>query len=327
MKPIIPPVMATPDLPFGISTLSKPKRPRRPLDGILLFDKPEGMSSNQALQKVRWLFQAEKAGHTGSLDPLATGLLPIGFGEATKFSQHLLDANKVYRARMRLGQKTTTADAEGEILEERPVPRLTRDEIEAVLQPFRGNITQVPSMFSALKKDGRPLYELARQGIEVAREPRAIRIDRLDVLQVEPEHWEIEVACSKGTYIRNLVEDIGEALGCGAHVAALRRLASGPFHLDHSVTLPELERRLEEGGLPALDVLLLPPWAALTEHPHLALTENQAFYLMRGQPVQVRGLPPTGEEVLAFGPEERFLGLGVVNADGLLAPKRLLRTQ
>ena len=307
--------------------MNKPRRPRRPLDGILLFDKPQGMSSNQALQKVRWLFQAEKAGHTGSLDPLATGLLPICFGEATKFSQHLLDADKVYRARMRLGQKTTTADAEGEVIAEHPVPRLTRAEIDAVLTNFRGNLTQVPSMFSALKKDGRPLYELARQGIEVEREARSIRIDRLDVLQVEPEFWDIEVACSKGTYIRNLVEDMGEALGCGAHVAALRRLASGPFSLHGGVTLEELERLAGEGGLEALDRLLLPPWAAVDDYPKLELSETASFYLLRGQPVQVRGLPPSGQEILVFGPEQRFLGMGVVNDDGLLAPRRLLRTQ
>ena len=307
--------------------MNKPRRPRRPLDGILLFDKPQGMSSNQALQKVRWLFQAEKAGHTGSLDPLATGLLPICFGEATKFSQHLLDADKVYRARMRLGQKTTTADAEGEVIAEHPVPRLTRAEIDAVLTNFRGNLTQVPSMFSALKKDGRPLYELARQGIEVEREARSIRIDRLDILQVEPEFWDIEVACSKGTYVRNLVEDIGEALGCGAHVAALRRLASGPFSLHGGVTLEELERLAGEGGLEALDRLLLPPWAAVDDYPKLELSETASFYLLRGQPVQVRGLPPSGQEILVFGPEQRFLGMGVVNDDGLLAPRRLLRTQ
>ena len=306
--------------------MNKPKRPRRPLDGILLFDKPAGMSSNQALQKVRWLFQAEKAGHTGSLDPLATGLLPICFGEATKFSQHLLDADKVYRTRMRLGQKTTTADAEGEVIAERPVPRLTRDEIEAVLSSFRGEIDQVPSMFSALKREGRPLYELARQGIEVEREARRIRIHRLDLLQVEPEHWELEVSCSKGTYIRNLVEDIGEALGCGAHVAALRRLSSGPFCLPGHAGITDLQRLAEEGGLAALDHLLLPPWAALSDLTRTFLTDNQAFYLLRGQPVQVADLPPEGE-LLVFGPDQRFLGLGVVNPDGLLAPRRLLRTQ
>lgn len=306
--------------------MNKPKRPRRPLDGILLFDKPAGMSSNQALQKVRWLFQAEKAGHTGSLDPLATGLLPICFGEATKFSQHLLDADKVYRTRMRLGQKTTTADAEGEVIAERPVPRLTRDEIEAVLSSFRGEIDQVPSMFSALKREGRPLYELARQGIEVEREARRIRIHRLDLLQVEPEHWELEVSCSKGTYIRNLVEDIGEALGCGAHVAALRRLSSGPFCLPEHAGITDLQRLAEEGGLAALDHLLLPPWAALSDLTRTFLTDNQAFYLLRGQPVQVADLPPEGE-LLVFGPDQRFLGLCVVNPDGLLAPRRLLRTQ
>ena len=189
------------------------KRIRRPIDGILLLDKPQGMSSNQALQRVKYLYQAEKAGHTGSLDPLATGLLPICLGEATKYSQHLLDANKVYRTRMRLGQKTTTADAEGDITQECAVPFFDDATIEKVLAQFRGTIQQIPSMYSALKKDGKPLYELARQGIEIAREPRTIHIYRLELLRVEPLHWELEVACSKGTYIRNLVEDMGEASG------------------------------------------------------------------------------------------------------------------
>jgi tRNA pseudouridine55 synthase len=181
-------------------------------------------------------------------------------------------------------------------------------------------------MFSALKREGRPLYELARQGIEVEREARRIRIHRLDLLQVEPEHWELEVSCSKGTYIRNLVEDIGEALGCGAHVAALRRLASGPFRLPEHAGIADLQRLAEEGGLDALDQLLLPPWAALSDLPRIVLTDNQAFYLLRGQPVQVPGLPTVGE-LLVFGPGQRFLGLGMVNPDGLLAPRRLLRTQ
>ena len=301
------------------------KKIRRPIDGIILLDKPIDMSSNHALQHVKRLFNAEKAGHTGSLDPLATGLLPICFGEATKYSQHLLDADKVYRTKMRLGQKTTTADAEGEVMLERPVPALTLDEIEVVLAQFRGTLQQIPSMYSALKKDGKPLYELARQGIEVEREARTIQIYRLQLLAVEPFFWELEVACSKGTYIRNLVEDIGEALGCGAHVSELRRLASGPFQLQDNLTLDYL-RAVAEQGFDALDALLLPPWAAMADKPKVTLTENSTYYLMHGQPVRANGLPSTGE-VLIFDPEQRFLGLGAMNEDGLLAPKRLLKTK
>ena len=300
------------------------KRIRRPIDGILLFDKPQGMSSNQALQRVKYLYNAEKAGHTGSLDPLATGLLPICLGEATKYSQHLLDANKVYRTRMRLGQKTSTADAEGEIIEERPVPHFDQATIDAVLAKFTGTIQQIPSMYSALKKDGKPLYELARQGIEVAREPRTIHIYRLQLLAVEPLYWELEVACSKGTYIRNLVEDMGEMLGCGAHVSELRRLASGCFSLDEQLTLDYLQQVAEQGHQ-ALDALLLPAWAAIADKPKVTLTETTTYYLLHGNPVRVNHLPED-EDVLIFDDRQRFLGLGYMNDDGLLAPKRLLKT-
>lgn len=300
------------------------KRIRRPIDGILLFDKPQGMSSNQALQRVKYLYNAEKAGHTGSLDPLATGLLPICLGEATKYSQHLLDADKVYRTRMRLGQKTSTADAEGEIIEERPVPHFDQATIDAVLAKFTGTIQQIPSMYSALKKDGKPLYELARQGIEVAREPRTIHIYRLQLLAVEPLYWELEVACSKGTYIRNLVEDMGEMLGCGAHVSELRRLASGCFSLDEQLTLDYLQQVAEQ-GYQALDALLLPAWAAIADKPKVTLTETTTYYLLHGNPVRVNQLPED-EDVLIFDDRQRFLGLGYMNDDGLLAPKRLLKT-
>ena len=300
------------------------KRIRRPIDGILLFDKPQGMSSNQALQRVKYLYNAEKAGHTGSLDPLATGLLPICLGEATKYSQHLLDADKVYRTRMRLGQKTSTADAEGEIIEERPVPHFDQATIDAVLAKFTGTIQQIPSMYSALKKDGKPLYELARQGIEVAREPRTIHIYRLQLLAVEPLYWELEVACSKGTYIRNLVEDMGEILGCGAHVSELRRLASGCFSLDEQLTLDYLQQVAEQGHQ-ALDALLLPAWAAIADKPKVTLTETTTYYLLHGNPVRVNHLPED-EDVLIFDDRQRFLGLGYMNDDGLLAPKRLLKT-
>jgi tRNA pseudouridine55 synthase len=226
---------------------------------------------------------------------------------------------------MRLGQKTTTADAEGEVTLERAIPSLTPADIERVLAQFRGTLQQIPSMFSALKKDGKPLYELARQGIEVEREARTIHIYRLELLSVEPLFWELEVACSKGTYIRNLVEDIGEALGCGAHVVELRRLASGPFQLQDDLNLDHL-REVAEHGFEALDALLLAPWAAMADKPKITLTENTTYYLMQGQPVRANGLPSTGE-VLIFDPEQRFLGLGVMDEDGLLAPKRLLKTQ
>ena len=308
-----------------MATVKQVKKIRRPIDGIILLDKPLGMTSNHALQHVKRLYNAEKAGHTGSLDPLATGLLPICFGEATKYSQHLLDADKVYRTKMRLGQKTTTADAEGEVTLERAIPSLTPADIERVLAQFRGTLQQIPSMFSALKKDGKPLYELARQGIEVEREARTIHIYRLELLSVEPLFWELEVACSKGTYIRNLVEDIGEALGCGAHVVELRRLESGPFQLQDDLNLDHL-REVAEHGFEALDALLLAPWAAMADKPKITLTENTTYYLMQGQPVRANGLPSTGE-VLIFDPEQRFLGLGVMDEDGLLAPKRLLKTQ
>ncbi|HNH42821.1 MAG TPA: tRNA pseudouridine(55) synthase TruB [Agitococcus sp.] len=301
------------------------KRVRRPIDGILLLDKPQGMTSNYALQRVKHLFNAEKAGHTGSLDPLATGLLPICLGEATKYSQHLLDADKVYRTRMRLGQKTTTADAEGEVIEEKSVPTLNAEQIEQVLARFRGTIQQVPSMYSALKKDGKPLYELARKGIEVAREPRTVQIYRLELLNVEPLYWELEVACSKGTYIRNLVEDIGDMLGCGAHVAELRRLASGCFQLDEHLTLESLQQIADEQGLAGLDELLLAPWAAIADKPRVTLSDNASYYILHGNPVRVNNLP-INEDVLIFDAQNRFLGVGYMNDDGLLAPRRLLKT-
>lgn len=305
--------------------MSKPRRPRRPVDGILLLDKPQGMTSNKALQEIKHLLQAEKAGHTGSLDPLATGMLPICLGEASKFSQYLLDADKVYRARMRLGQKTTTADAEGEVTLERDVPALDGVAIEAALQRFRGRILQVPSMFSALKKDGRPLYELARKGVEVEREARPVDIYRLELLAAEPLFWDIEVACSKGTYIRNLVEDIGEVLGCGAHVTALRRLSAGPFAETQMVSLEQVRERIEAGGREAADDLLLPSWAGLGDWPQVTLTETASYYLLQGQPVRSQGLPEAGQ-VLLFEEGGRFLGMGEVTDDGRIAPKRLIRS-
>lgn len=306
--------------------MSKPRRPRRPVDGIVLLDKPQGLTSNQALQRVRHLYQADKAGHTGSLDPLATGLLPVCLGEASKFTQYLLEADKVYRTRIRLGQRTATGDAEGDILATAPVPGLAPADIEAVLARFRGEIEQVPSMFSALKKDGRPLYELARQGIEVERAARRVTIHRLELLEATADEWELEAHVSKGTYIRSLAEDIGEALGCGAHVVMLRRLSLGPFDRPAMLTLPQLEAALAEGGHEALDRLLLPAWAGLADWPRLDLTETAAYYLLHGQPVRVSGAPRKGS-FLIFEEGGRFLGIGEQDDEGRVAPKRLIRSE
>ncbi|MDF2446430.1 MAG: tRNA pseudouridine synthase [Moraxellaceae bacterium] len=304
--------------------MSKPRRPRRPVHGIVLLDKPQGLTSNQALQRVRHMYQADKAGHTGSLDPLATGLLPICLGEASKFTQYLLEADKVYRTRIRLGVKTATGDSEGDVIATAPVPALTLDEIEQVLARFRGEIDQVPSMFSALKKDGRPLYELARKGIEVERPARRVTIHRLELLGVDGPEWELEAHVSKGTYIRSLAEDIGEALGCGAHVVMLRRLSLGPFDQPAMLTLEQIEAALADGGHAALDALLLPPWAGLVSWPRLDLSEAAAYYLLHGQAVRVAGAPQEGG-VLLFEEGGRFLGIGEMDDEARVAPKRLIR--
>lgn len=304
--------------------MSKPRRPRRPVDGILLLDKPQGLTSNQALMRIRHLYQADKAGHTGSLDPLATGLLPVCLGEASKFTQYLLDADKVYRTRIRLGVRTTTGDAEGEVLAAAPVPVLDMAAIESVLDRFRGEIDQVPSMFSALKRDGRPLYELARKGIEVEREARRITIHRLELIAAAADEWELEAHVSKGTYIRSLAEDIGEVLGCGAHVVMLRRTSLGPFQSPAMVTLGQVEAALEQGGHAAIDALLLPAWAGLADWPRIEISENAAYYLLQGQPVRVSGAPRDGS-VLVFEAGGRFLGIGGMDDDGRIAPRRLIK--
>lgn len=304
--------------------MSKPRRPRRPVDGILLLDKPQGLTSNQALQRVRHMYQADKAGHTGSLDPLATGLLPVCLGEASKFTQFLLEADKVYRTRIRLGVRTNTGDAEGEVVATAPVPVLDAAAIEAVLARFRGPIDQVPSMFSALKRDGRPLYELARQGIEVEREARRVTIHSLMLIAADGDEWELEAHVSKGTYIRSLAEDIGVVLGCGAHVVMLRRLSLGPFQSPVMVTLEQVEATLAEGGHAAIDALLLPTWAGLADWPRVELSENAAYYLLQGQPVRAVGVPREGS-MLLFEAGGRFLGIGDVDDEGRIAPRRLIR--
>lgn len=298
------------------------RRKFRKLNGILLLDKALDVSSNKALQDARFLFQAEKAGHTGSLDPLASGMLPVCFGEATKVSAFLLDSDKRYVTTATLGYVSTTGDAEGEKLNPRPVPDLTDTAIEAVLARFRGDIMQVPPMYSALKKDGQPLYKLARQGVEVEREARAVTIHSLQLLERTATTLMLDVVCSKGTYIRTLVEDIGEALGCGAYVSMLRRESVEPFGGLPMHTLESL-RALAEQGQEALDAVLLPLDKALPHLPALTLPELTVQRLRQGQ--KVRAEPELADAgLLRFYSESgEFIGLGS-SSGGVLIPKRLL---
>jgi tRNA pseudouridine55 synthase len=301
------------------------KRIRRKVDGIILLDKPRGLTSNAALQKVRWLLNAEKAGHTGSLDPLATGVLPLCFGEATKFSQYLLEADKGYETVAQLGVTTTTADAEGEVLARKDV-RASRADLEALLPRFRGEIEQVPPMYSALKVDGQPLYKLARAGEVVEREARSVTIARLELLDFADNQACLAVGCSKGTYIRTLVEDIGELLGCGAHVAELRRTQAGPFGLAQTVTLEALEKAHAEGGNEAVDQFLMPSDSGLNHWPLLQFSEHSAYYWLHGQPVRAPEAPKFGM-VRVQDHNGRFIGIGEVSDDGRIAPRRLIRSE
>jgi tRNA pseudouridine55 synthase len=305
--------------------LAQVKRIRRAVSGIILLDKPRGFTSNAALQKVRWLLNAEKAGHTGSLDPLATGVLPLCFGEATKFSQYLLDADKGYETVAQLGVTTTTADAEGEVVERNPVS-VNQAQIEELLPRFRGDQQQVPPMYSALKRDGQPLYKLARAGEVVEREPRSVNIARLDLLSLEADKVRFAVDCSKGTYIRTLVEDIGRELGCGAHVAELRRTHAGPFKLAQTVSLEELESVHADGGAEAVDAFLKPVDSGLEHWPLLQLSEHSAFYWLHGQPVRAPEAPKFGM-LRVQDHNGRFIGIGEVSEDGRIAPRRLIRSE
>ncbi|WEN41813.1 tRNA pseudouridine synthase B [Thauera sp. GDN1] len=302
----------------------RPKQPqrkivRRAVDGVLLLDKPQGMSSNGALQTARRLLNAAKAGHTGTLDPMASGLLPLTFGEATKFSQMLLDADKTYEAVVQLGVETDSGDAEGKVLATHPVA-VDRAALEAVLERFRGEIEQVPPMYSALKRDGKALYEYARQGIELEREARRVTIRALDLLDFAGERFAMRVHCSKGTYIRSLAMDIGAALGCGAHLAALRRTAIGGFDLAGAVSLEALEAAGEGGR----DALLAPVDALVADFPVLNLDEDAARGLLQGRTLALPGACP-GERVRAYGPAG-FLGLAQWQDDGRLAARRLIAT-
>ena len=295
---------------------------QRRVNGILLLDKPSGLTSNAALQAVKKLYRARKAGHTGSLDPLATGLLPICFSEATKVSGFLLDADKDYRVTCKFGERTTTGDAEGEVLEQRPVEDLSEDRLREVMQGFLGDIEQIPPMYSALKHKGERLYKLARAGVEVEREPRQVTIHALELLTLTPPLAEIRVHCSKGTYVRTLVEDIGAALGCGAHVSGLRRLGVGPFDDSHMIDMEGLQAVAAESEH-ALDQLLLPLESGLAQWPDVRLSSDAAFYLRQGQPVLVPKAPTAGLVRLYEG-ESRFLGVGEILDDGRVAPRRLM---
>ncbi|EIU7613396.1 tRNA pseudouridine(55) synthase TruB [Vibrio vulnificus] len=305
------------------------RRKGRPIDGVILLDKPTGMSSNDALQKVKRLYFAEKAGHTGALDPLATGMLPICLGEATKFSQFLLDSDKRYRVIAKLGERTDTSDSDGDVVETRPV-NVTLETLEACIEKFRGESDQVPSMFSALKYQGKPLYEYARKGIEVPRESRKITVYEITLHRFEGEEVEMEVHCSKGTYIRTIVDDLGEMLGCGAHVTMLRRTGVAKYPYENMVTLEQLNELVDnanrDGIAPreVLDPLLMPMDTAVEDLPEVNLIADLADMVMHGQAVQVLGAPTEGQLRLTMGEERRFIGVGEMNRDGKIAPKRLV---
>jgi tRNA pseudouridine55 synthase len=295
------------------------RRKGRDVHGVILLDKPAGYSSNQAVQKVRWLFGARKAGHTGSLDPFATGMLPICLGEASKTAGFMLDAAKVYEATAFLGKASTTGDIEGEICRELPVPGLERSQVDAVLRMFQGDIEQVPPMYSALKHDGQRLYHLARAGLEVERKARPVHIFSLELLGLELPLMRFRVRCSKGTYIRTLAADIAEKLGTCAHLQALRRLEVGPFRAQDMISLEELTILAEHGEI---DSCLLPVDSALTDWPLVILDPDQTERFSHGNPVEIQSHDPG--LVRVYAPQNHLLGLGEVTPDNLLKPKRLM---
>ncbi len=315
------------------TTHNSPRRPRtvfRRLDGILLLDKPQGLSSNQALQRVRHLFRAEKGGHTGSLDPLATGLLPVCFGEATKIAGGLLGARKAYETVAHLGVVTDTDDAEGQVLRERPVPALTIDQIDAALRALTGRIQQRPPIFSALKRGGEPLYLKARRGEVIEVEPRDVDVHDFNLLNADDlldggaPTLRLHVECGSGTYVRSLVRDLGEILGCGAHVAELRRLWVDPFREPKMWTIEALADLRQRAGEHVLDACLLPIEAGMTSWPEVQINSAQAARLAHGQ--SLRGpYPYTGRQVAITDEQGRGLGLGEVDPAGVLRPARLFR--
>ena len=295
------------------------KRIKRNVNGVLLLDKPLGFSSNQALQKVKWLYQAAKAGHTGTLDPLATGLLPICLGEATKFAQYVTDADKTYFATIKLGITTTTADAEGEVLSTAPV-NITQSQFELACQKFIGEISQMPPMYSALKHEGKPLYTYAREGVDIARQARLVPIKNIKINELLGDVAQITVTCGKGTYIRTLAEDIGAKLGCGAHLIGLRRTETAGYLLSQAVTIEQLEAL----SIEARDALLLPVDSAIESLPKAILSTDAAYFIMQGQAVWIAGKIPNSDLRL-YDENNTFLGLGFLQDDGKIAPKRLIQ--
>jgi len=311
--------------------MARRKRKGRPVNGVLLLDKPQGVSSNHALQTVKRLYGAAKAGHTGSLDPLATGMLPLCFGEATKISAFLLEADKRYRVLCQLGIKTDTGDADGEALQTRDYSAVTTADIERLIPDFTGPQEQIPPMYSALKHEGQRLYKLAREGIEVERKPRSITIHEFILHGYEQGIMDIELSCTKGTYVRTLVEDMGEALGCGAHVTQLRRLVVGPYSGD-MVTLEQLEqvvKRSQEsetsrGWFSDLDKFLLPVDSGVADWPDVRLQADAAHYMTMGQPILVPHAPTSGWVRIYH--EQQFMGLGEIQDDGRVAPRRMIQS-
>ena len=305
------------------------RRKGRAINGVLLLDKTTGISSNDILQKVKRLYFAEKAGHTGALDPLATGMLPICLGEATKFSQFLLDSDKRYRVIAKLGQRTDTSDSDGQVVETRPV-NVQRETLLTHIASFQGQTWQVPSMFSALKYQGKPLYEYARQGIEVTREARKINVHEITLHRFEGDEIEMEVHCSKGTYIRTIVDDLGEMIGCGAHVTMLRRTGVANYPYQSMVTLEQLNALVEQAqgedrdNYQRLDELLLPMDTAVQDLPEVNVISELADMIQHGQAVQVFGAPTEGLVRITEGVQRRFLGVGQIDQDGKVAPKRLV---
>ena len=295
------------------------KRIKRNVNGVLLLDKPLGFSSNQALQKVKWLYQAAKAGHTGTLDPLATGLLPICLGEATKFAQYVTDADKTYFATIKLGATTTTGDAEGEVLITAPV-NISETQFKQTCQQFIGYISQVPPMYSALKFEGRALYSYAREGVDIARQRRLIHISNISLENFDADIAQITVTCSKGTYIRTLAEDIGAVLGCGAHLIGLRRTETAGYLLSDAITIEQLE----SFSIEARDALLLPVDSAIESLPKVVLNTDAAYFMMQGQAVWQAG-KIADSELRLYDEQNNFLGLGFLQDDGKIAPKRLIQ--
>lgn len=309
--------------------MSRPRRRGRDVHGVFLLDKHQGASSNDVLQKVKRLFNANKAGHTGALDPLATGMLPVCLGEATKFSQYLLDSDKRYRVIARLGERTDTSDADGNIVETRAIT-FDQAALDAALDYFRGDTMQVPTMFSALKYQGRKLYEYAREGITVTREARPIKVFELQFIRWEGDELELEIHVSKGTYIRTIIDDLGERLGCGAHVIMLRRLQVARYPIERMVTLEQLQdvaatvNMAETPDYSALDALLLPMDSPAEEFPIVNLLPAVAAYFKQGMPVQVADAPEQGLVRVTEGNEHKFIGMAEIAEDGRVAPRRLV---